>query len=163
MILENDGVVSKTTTNDKVKTLAFKANITRGQTSNNSTCQDESDEDEEVNSMAKNFKKLSRKGVKSDSEDGDEPRNDATCLMEIDSQKVQPNPSTYHNDLNIINLQKENRELLKFSIDFFKTYEKLLQEKHALEKKHSNLVSKANELEFDVKELERNKEVIEPC
>ncbi|GJU43698.1 hypothetical protein Tco_1200964 [Tanacetum coccineum] len=36
MILENDGVVSKTTTKDKVKSLALKANITRGQTSNNS-------------------------------------------------------------------------------------------------------------------------------
>ncbi|GJS81861.1 DUF4219 domain-containing protein [Tanacetum coccineum] len=64
MILENDGVVSKTTTKDKIKSLALKANITRGQTSNNSTCQDESDEDEEINLMAKNFRKLSRKGVK---------------------------------------------------------------------------------------------------
>ncbi|GJS76386.1 hypothetical protein Tco_0726267 [Tanacetum coccineum] len=53
MILENDGVVSKTITNDKVKSIALKANITRGQTSNNSTCQDESDEDEEINLMAK--------------------------------------------------------------------------------------------------------------
>ncbi|GJT92180.1 hypothetical protein Tco_1081025 [Tanacetum coccineum] len=64
MILENNGVVFNTTTNDKVKTLALKANITRGQTSNNSTCQDESDKDEEINLMAKNFRKLSRKGVK---------------------------------------------------------------------------------------------------
>ncbi|GKA00179.1 hypothetical protein Tco_0672729 [Tanacetum coccineum] len=59
MILENDGVVSKTTTKDKVKYLALKANITRGQTSNNSTCQDESDEDKEINLMAKNFRNLS--------------------------------------------------------------------------------------------------------
>ncbi|GJR28859.1 hypothetical protein Tco_1105091 [Tanacetum coccineum] len=138
MILENDGLVSKTTTKDKVKSIALKANITRGQTSNKSTCQDESNEDEEINLMAKNFKKLSRKGVNihdkfkickvktkggessrrergcynygdnnhltdncpksnnkafikvnwSDSEDGDEPRNDATCLMAIDSQEV---------------------------------------------------------------------------
>ncbi|GJW03092.1 hypothetical protein Tco_1561948 [Tanacetum coccineum] len=58
MILENDGVVSKTTTNDKVKSLDLKANITRGQTSNNITCQDESDEDEEINLMAKNFRKV---------------------------------------------------------------------------------------------------------
>ncbi|GJX27076.1 UBN2 domain-containing protein [Tanacetum coccineum] len=63
MVLDNDGVVSKTT-KEKVKSLALKANITRGQTSNNSTCQDESDEDEEINLMAKNFRKLSRKGVK---------------------------------------------------------------------------------------------------
>ncbi|GJT06784.1 hypothetical protein Tco_0841246 [Tanacetum coccineum] len=79
----------------------------------------------------------------SDSKDGDKSRNDATCLMAIDSQKIQPNPSTSHNDSNIINLQKENQELLKFSIYFSKTYQKLLQEKHSLEKEHSNLVSKA--------------------
>ncbi|GJU25133.1 protein CHUP1, chloroplastic [Tanacetum coccineum] len=188
IILENDGVVSKTTTKDKVKSLAFKANITRGQTSNNNTCQDESDEDEEINLMAKNFRILSRKGVKvhdkfdicqvktkggkssrrehgcyncgdknhltdnclkpnnkafigvtwSDSEDGDEPRNDATCLM-------------------------ENQKLLKFSKDFSKTYEKVLQEKRTLEKEHSKLFSKVNELELEVKKLASNKEVIEPC
>ncbi|GJV10675.1 putative reverse transcriptase domain-containing protein [Tanacetum coccineum] len=141
-------------------------------TSDNSTCQDESDEDEEINLMAKNFRKFSRKGVKvhdkfdicqvkgkggeisrrerecyncgsknhlaskcpkpnkkafvgitwSDSEDDDEPRNDATCLMAIDSQEVQPNPSIS----NIINLKNENEELLKFSKDFSETYEKLL-------------------------------------
>nr|GEV21360.1 UBN2 domain-containing protein [Tanacetum cinerariifolium] len=59
MILENDGVVSRTTTKDKVKSLTLKANITRGQTSKNSTCQDESDVDKEINLMAKNFRKLS--------------------------------------------------------------------------------------------------------
>nr|GEY52001.1 zf-CCHC domain-containing protein/DUF4219 domain-containing protein/UBN2 domain-containing protein [Tanacetum cinerariifolium] len=63
MVLDNDGLGSKTT-KEKVKSLALKANITRGQTSNNSTCQDKSDEDEEINLMAKNFKKLSQKGVK---------------------------------------------------------------------------------------------------
>ncbi|GJX15072.1 putative reverse transcriptase domain-containing protein [Tanacetum coccineum] len=112
MILENDGIVSETTIRDKVKSLALKANITRGQTSNNSICQDESDEDKEITLLAKNFRKLSRKvsrcyncgnknhlanncpkpnnkafvGVTwSDSEDGDEPQNNATCLMAIDS------------------------------------------------------------------------------
>ncbi|GJZ02267.1 hypothetical protein Tco_0520228 [Tanacetum coccineum] len=183
VILENDGVVSKTTTKNKVKSLTLKANITRGQTSNNSTCQDESDEDEEINLMAKNFRKLSRKGVKnhladncpkpnnkafvrvtwSNSEDGDEPRNDATCIMAIDSQEVQPNPSISNNDSNIINLQKENQELLKFSKDFSKTYKKLLQEKRAIEKEHSKFFSKVNELKLDVKKLTSNKEVIEPC
>ncbi|GJW35596.1 hypothetical protein Tco_0058516, partial [Tanacetum coccineum] len=49
----------------------------------------------------------------SDSEDGDEPQNDATCLMAIDSQEVQPKPSIYNNDLDIIDLQKENEELLR--------------------------------------------------
>ncbi|GJR14109.1 RNA-directed DNA polymerase, eukaryota [Tanacetum coccineum] len=37
MILENDGVVSKTTTKDKVKSLALKDKVTRKQTSDNST------------------------------------------------------------------------------------------------------------------------------
>ncbi|GKB66607.1 hypothetical protein Tco_0928019, partial [Tanacetum coccineum] len=63
-ILENDGVVSKTTTKDKIKSLALKANITRGQTSNNSTCHDKSDKDKEINLVAKNIRKLSRKDVK---------------------------------------------------------------------------------------------------
>ncbi|GJS14237.1 hypothetical protein Tco_0408709 [Tanacetum coccineum] len=44
--------------------ITLKANITRGQTSSNSTCQEESDKDEEINLMAKNFGKLFRKGVK---------------------------------------------------------------------------------------------------
>ncbi|GJY11026.1 hypothetical protein Tco_0379211 [Tanacetum coccineum] len=39
IVLDNDGVGCKTA-KEKVKSLAFKANITRGQTSNNSTCQD---------------------------------------------------------------------------------------------------------------------------
>ncbi|GJW15584.1 hypothetical protein Tco_0019717 [Tanacetum coccineum] len=64
MILENNGVVSKTTTKDKIKSLALKSNITMGQTSNNNTCHDESDEDKEINLVAKNIRKLSRKDVK---------------------------------------------------------------------------------------------------
>ncbi|GKE69278.1 hypothetical protein Tco_1527350 [Tanacetum coccineum] len=42
----------------------------------------------------------------SNSEDGDKPQNDATCLMAIDSQEVQTKPSIYNNDLDIIDLQK---------------------------------------------------------
>ncbi|GJU33122.1 putative reverse transcriptase domain-containing protein [Tanacetum coccineum] len=214
MILENDSVVSKTSTKDKVKYLALKAKVTRKQTSDNSTCQDESDEDKKINLMAKNFRKLSRKGVKvhekfdickvktkggessrcergcyncsnknhladkcptpnnkafvgvawSDSEDDDdEPQNDATCLMAIDSQEVQPNLSNSNNDSNIINLQKENEKLLKFSKDFAKTYKKLFQEKLALEREHSKLFSKVNKLELEVKKLKSNEYVIEPC
>nr|GEV50059.1 hypothetical protein [Tanacetum cinerariifolium]GEV71035.1 hypothetical protein [Tanacetum cinerariifolium] len=63
MFLDNDGIESKIT-KEKVKSLAFKVNITRGQTSNNSRCQGDSDEDEEINLIAKNFRKLSQKGVK---------------------------------------------------------------------------------------------------
>ncbi|GKA58817.1 hypothetical protein Tco_0758130 [Tanacetum coccineum] len=62
-ILEGDGVSSKPI-KEKVMPIALKANITRGQTSSISTCQEESDEDEEINLMAKNFGKLFQKGVK---------------------------------------------------------------------------------------------------
>ncbi|GJY83537.1 retrovirus-related pol polyprotein from transposon TNT 1-94 [Tanacetum coccineum] len=72
-------------------------------------------------------------GAWSDIEDGNEPQNDATCLMEISSQEVQPNPSISNNDLDIVNLQKENEELLKFNKDFTKTFKKLLKEKRSLE------------------------------
>ncbi|GJT09753.1 zf-CCHC domain-containing protein [Tanacetum coccineum] len=82
-------------------------------------------------------------GACSDSEDGNESQNNATCLMTIDSQ--------------------ENEELLKFSKDFSKSFEKLLQEKRMLEKEHSKLFSKVNELELEVKKLAKPKEVIEPC
>ncbi|GJS66781.1 zf-CCHC domain-containing protein [Tanacetum coccineum] len=137
-ILGSDDVSSKTI-KEKVMPITLKANITKGQTSNNSTCQDESDEDKEFNLMAKNFRKLFQKGVNkhdkfdickektksgkssrrecgcyncsnknhlidncpkpnrnkafirvawSDNEDGDEPPNDATCLMAINSQEI---------------------------------------------------------------------------
>ncbi|GKE25184.1 protein CHUP1, chloroplastic, partial [Tanacetum coccineum] len=79
----------------------------------------------------------------SESKDGDEQLNDATCLMAIDSQE-------------------ENEELLKFNKDFTKTFEKLLKEKRALEDKNSKLSSKINYLEIEVKKLV-NKEVVEPC
>ncbi|GJZ14239.1 retrovirus-related pol polyprotein from transposon TNT 1-94 [Tanacetum coccineum] len=181
MVLDNDGVASKTT-KEKVKSLALKPKITREQTSDDSDCQGESDEDvyeeeaEEFNMMARNFHKFFHKGIRfergnrfgncanrfgksrrnsfgnkggenskqnrvcynfgieghfasectkpnenkafvekawSDSEDGDEPLNNATCLMAIDSQELQTKPSTYNNDSNIVDLQKENEELLR--------------------------------------------------
>nr|GEU98446.1 zf-CCHC domain-containing protein/UBN2 domain-containing protein [Tanacetum cinerariifolium] len=69
MILENDGVVSKTTTKDKVKSLALKAKITREKTSDDSDSQDGSDEyiDEELESntfnlMARKFCQFFHKG-----------------------------------------------------------------------------------------------------
>ncbi|GKA23147.1 hypothetical protein Tco_0709109, partial [Tanacetum coccineum] len=45
MVLENDGVVSKTTTKENVKSLALKAKVTREQTSEDSDSQDGSNED----------------------------------------------------------------------------------------------------------------------
>ncbi|GJX28269.1 DUF4219 domain-containing protein [Tanacetum coccineum] len=99
-------------------------------------------------------------GAWSDSEDGDKHQNDATCLMVIDSKDVASKPSSFNIDLNIIDLQKENDELLKFNKDFTKTFEKLLKEKHALEDKNSKLSSKINDLETEEKKL-INKEVVE--
>ncbi|GKA55381.1 putative nuclease HARBI1 isoform X1 [Tanacetum coccineum] len=63
--LPNDGIISKST-KEKVKSLALKAKVTRGQTSNDSICQDGSDVDEdkeeEFNSIVKNLWKLVKKG-----------------------------------------------------------------------------------------------------
>ncbi|GKC74810.1 hypothetical protein Tco_1120693 [Tanacetum coccineum] len=64
MILASDGVASKPI-KEKVMPIALKANVTRGQTSNDSVCQDGSDEDEdeeeEFNSIVKNLWKLFKK------------------------------------------------------------------------------------------------------
>nr|GEU94992.1 retrotransposon protein [Tanacetum cinerariifolium] len=76
--------VTTKTTKDKVKSLALKAKVTRDQTSDS---QDGSDEDiyeeeaEAFNLLARNF------WAWSDSNDGDEHKNDATCLMAIDSKE----------------------------------------------------------------------------
>ncbi|GJX07230.1 retrovirus-related pol polyprotein from transposon TNT 1-94 [Tanacetum coccineum] len=156
MVLDNDGVASKITTKEKVKSLALKAKVTREQTSDDSDSQGGSykytdEEAEAFNLLARNFRKFFHKGNRfgrgnrfgngrnqfgksrnnnfgnkggessklkgacyncgmedhfaskcrkpkenkafmgvawSDSEDGDEQLNDATCLMAIDSQEV---------------------------------------------------------------------------
>ncbi|GJW15494.1 hypothetical protein Tco_0019627 [Tanacetum coccineum] len=79
---------------------------------------------------------LAELGVKS--KDGDKPQKDATCLMEIDSQEVHPKPSIYNNDIDIIKLENENEELLRFL-----ALEGLLEEIHMtwahLEKKRTRL------------------------
>ncbi|GJR04014.1 hypothetical protein Tco_0526998 [Tanacetum coccineum] len=181
MVLDNDGVASKTT-KEKVKSLALKDKVTREQTSNDSDSQRESDEDideeekaKALNLMARNFCKFFRKGnrfkrdnrfgnsANSNSEDSNEPQKDATCLMAIDSQDVQTNPSTSNNDLDINDLQKENEELLMFNQDFTKTFEKLLNEKRSLESEKSKLLSIINDIEIEVRKLTNNKEVVEPC
>nr|GEV15036.1 hypothetical protein [Tanacetum cinerariifolium]GEW75708.1 hypothetical protein [Tanacetum cinerariifolium]GEW75710.1 hypothetical protein [Tanacetum cinerariifolium] len=67
MVLDNDGVASKTT-KEKVKSSALKAKLTRDQTSDDSDSQGETDEciDEEeaeaFNLLARNFRKFFRKG-----------------------------------------------------------------------------------------------------
>ncbi|GJT31528.1 zf-CCHC domain-containing protein [Tanacetum coccineum] len=102
-------------------------------------------------------------GAWSDSEHDNEPQKDATCLMAIDSQEVNPKPSNSDNDLDIVDLLKKNEEFLKFNKDFTKSYEKLLKEKRSLENEHSKLFSKINELKLEVKKLTKAKEVVEPC
>ncbi|GJY02612.1 hypothetical protein Tco_0360764 [Tanacetum coccineum] len=61
----NDGVISKSI-KEKVKSLALKAKVSMGQTSNDSVCQDGSNEDkdkeEEFNSIVNNLWKLFKKG-----------------------------------------------------------------------------------------------------
>ncbi|GJZ97589.1 retrovirus-related pol polyprotein from transposon TNT 1-94 [Tanacetum coccineum] len=171
MILEKDGVVSKTTTKENVKSLALKAKVTMEQTSDNSDSQGGSDEDvdeEEAkafNLMAINSVSSSAKVINSD------VAIDLVMLpigleevveIALGTNEVQPKPPISNNDLNIVDLQKENEELLKFSKYFSKTYEKLLQEKYALEKEHSKLCSKVNELELEVRKLARSKEAIKP-
>ncbi|GJV55172.1 zf-CCHC domain-containing protein [Tanacetum coccineum] len=68
MVLDNDGVASKTT-KEKVKSLALKAKVTKEQTSDDSDSQGGSDEDineeeeaEAFNLLARNFQKFFRKG-----------------------------------------------------------------------------------------------------
>ncbi|GJT42909.1 zf-CCHC domain-containing protein [Tanacetum coccineum] len=190
MVLDNDGVASNTT-KEKVKSLAFKAKITRDQTSDDSDCQGESIRFEHDNRFGNGANRFGRsrgnslgnkggenskqKGVCyncgieshfasecttpkenkafvkkawSDSEDGDEILNDATCLMAIDSQEVQTKPYTYNNDSNIVDLRKKNEELLRFNKEFTKTFEIFLKEKRSLESKDSKLLIKINDLEI---------------
>ncbi|GKB86920.1 hypothetical protein Tco_0959192 [Tanacetum coccineum] len=127
MILENDGVASKTT-KEKAKSLALKAKVTREQTSDDNDSQGESDEDvidlevvidsetKLIGSEEDTVITLRTKEVKaqdkseSDSEDGDEPQNDATCLMKVDSQEVQPKLSTSNNNVDLFELQRRMRK-----------------------------------------------------
>ncbi|GJS80264.1 retrovirus-related pol polyprotein from transposon TNT 1-94 [Tanacetum coccineum] len=167
MVLDNDGVGSKTT-KEKVKSLALKAKVTRNFRKGNrfgrgnrfgnrfnrfgkgrdnrfgNKCGEISKQKRACYNCGKegHFASECRKpkenkafirGAWSDSEDGDGQLNDATCLMAIDSQEVVSKPSSSNIDLNIIDLQKENEELLKFNKDFTKTFEKCLNKKRSLE------------------------------
>ncbi|GKB54925.1 retrovirus-related pol polyprotein from transposon TNT 1-94, partial [Tanacetum coccineum] len=80
MVLDNDGVVSKTT-KENVKSLAIKAKVTREQTSDDSDSQGESDKevDEEeakaFNLLARNFQKVLPQGNK----DGESSKPKGEC------------------------------------------------------------------------------------
>ncbi|GJX87186.1 zf-CCHC domain-containing protein [Tanacetum coccineum] len=80
MVLENDGVASKTT-KEKVKSLALKAKVTRDQTSDDSDSEGESDEEvdeeeaEAFNLLARNFRHGNNFGNKG----GESSKSKGTC------------------------------------------------------------------------------------
>ena len=74
-----------------------------------------------------------------------------------------PLNSSSSNNLDIIKLQKENEELVKFNDDFRKTFEKVIKEKRFLEQEHVKSNERIHELEREVKTLKHCKEVVEPC
>ncbi|GJV13545.1 UBN2 domain-containing protein [Tanacetum coccineum] len=179
MVLDNDGIESKIT-KEKVHD---KFDICKVKTKGGESLRREREcyNCGNKNHLADNCPKSNKKALVgvtwSDSEDGDKTRNDATCLMAIDSQEVQPNPSTSNNDSNIINFQKENQqfdnnvnelqnnynELIKINFKITKTNESLLKEKTILEQERIRFINKINELELEVKNFDKVQEVVEPC
>ncbi|GJQ96092.1 hypothetical protein Tco_0007231 [Tanacetum coccineum] len=87
MVLENDGVVYKTT-KEKVKSLALKAKVTREQTGDDSDTEggsgEDEDESEEFNLIARNFRMFFHKGNHLGMEinlvAGEINLEDATCM-----------------------------------------------------------------------------------
>ncbi|GJT50368.1 hypothetical protein Tco_0976525 [Tanacetum coccineum] len=141
MILENDGVASKTTKENvkpfNLMAMNFRKFFRKGnQFGQGNRFGNGGEEGHFIGECPKpKENKAFDEGAWSDREDRNEPQNDATCLMAVDSQEVQPKPSISNNDLDIIELQKENEKLL----------------------------SKINELELEEKKLTKSKEVIELC
>ncbi|GJX08114.1 hypothetical protein Tco_0196046 [Tanacetum coccineum] len=103
--------------------------------------------------------KISCESTWGNSEVGDQPEKDTTCLMEIKPPEVYPNSSVS----NLYELQKDNVELLQFCKDFVKTNQRLLKQRHYLKNEQIKLHNKINELELEVRKLTKSKEVIEPC
>ncbi|GKA41246.1 hypothetical protein Tco_0733839 [Tanacetum coccineum] len=148
MILENDGITSKTT-NEKAKSLALKAKVTRKHTSDDSDSQGEKIDLATGLTISKEAAVivLGTKATKA---------QDKGEVVTIASKKVT-------SLLDVFELQKENEELLRFNKDFTKKFEKLFKEKRSLENEKSKLLSKINDLEIEVKKLANDKEVVEPC
>nr|GEV59079.1 hypothetical protein [Tanacetum cinerariifolium] len=113
IILENDGVTSKTT-NEKVKSLALKAKVTREQTSNDINSQGGSDEE------ANRFRRGHKNGFGNKGDESSRQKRGCYNYREeghfiVDSQEVQPKPHTSNNNVDVYELQKENEELLSGS------------------------------------------------
>ncbi|GJX83923.1 hypothetical protein Tco_0333404 [Tanacetum coccineum] len=105
MVLDNNGVGSKTT-KEKVKTLALKAKVTREQTSDNSVTVHDKFDIYQVKAKGGKSSRCERECYNCDSKnhlskDDNEPRNDATCLMAIDSQEEHSKLSSKVNELRL--------------------------------------------------------------
>lgn len=98
-------------------------------------------------------------GAWSDSEDEDQPTNDATYHMAQEKFEVSLNSSSSNN----LDLQKDNEELVKFNDDFRKTLERVLKEKRLLELENVKSKERVCELESKMKILKRCKDMVEPC
>ncbi|GJT89354.1 putative reverse transcriptase domain-containing protein [Tanacetum coccineum] len=179
MILENNDVVSKITTKEKVKSLALKAKVTRDQTSNDSDSQDRSDEDvdeeeaEAFNLLARNFcrdNSFENTGGESSKKKGAcyncgiEGHFASECRKSKEKKSFMGGAWRDSKDGDEHQMtQHEIEELLKFNKDFAKTFEKLLNEKRSLEKENSKLSSKINDLQFELKKPANDKEVCLKC
>ncbi|GKB83966.1 ribonuclease H-like domain-containing protein, partial [Tanacetum coccineum] len=151
MILDNDGIASKTT-KEKVKSLALKAKVTREKTSDDSDSQGGSDEDidekeaEAFNLFAKKFRKFFRKGNRF--ERGNRFGNGGNLFDKGRSNRFE---------------DKGGESSKKKGACYNCGIEGHFAKKRVLEDKNSKLSSKINDLEIEVKKLVNDKEVIEPC
>ncbi|GJU28761.1 hypothetical protein Tco_1167382 [Tanacetum coccineum] len=153
MVLDNDGVASKIT-KEKVKSLALKAKSLGNKLVTIVIVKEE---------VMKTFGRGRENSF--GNKGGGSSRQKGVCYNYIIERHFTSanKPSTSNNDINVIELQKENKELLRFNKEFTKTSEKLLNEKRSLESENSKFLSKINDLEFEVKKIVNDKEVVEPC
>ncbi|GKB29018.1 hypothetical protein Tco_0868419 [Tanacetum coccineum] len=171
MVLDDDGVGSKTA-KEKVKSLALKDKVTREQTIDDRARPLILGGGKSIwqgpigygNGRGNIFGNKGGESLKQ--------KRDLATIFKIEEghfasecRKPKENKAldSSNIDLNIIDLQKENEELLKFNKDFAKTFEKLLNEKQSLGKENSKLSRKINDLQTEVKKLANDKEVVEPC
>ncbi|GKC16514.1 hypothetical protein Tco_1013296 [Tanacetum coccineum] len=140
MILENDGVASKTT-KEKFKSLALKAKVTREQVSNDSL-----EEAAKITLGTKEVKALDKGEVVTIGE------KKATSLMSVQSLR---RTRLFLEELGVIVKTVTNLKMTQL-VSWRLTL------KSSLESKKSKILSKVNGLELKVKKLGKPKEVIEP-